>query len=198
MDKFQYITKEFSSLCVVDNSIYKLVGFLDDICFKLKITPNMVTSISIPFIIGGLYLLHKNSYWSIPCIIIYIISDYLDGYLARNHDMVTEFGDWYDHSRDAMFFVLFIYVVGNKIYNNKKYTKINLLFIFIILVMFILASIRFACNEKKMPVDSNKSVEVLLPLCVDDNFGKDSSTICLGSFFLLLVIFMYIIIKQNK
>jgi phosphatidylglycerophosphate synthase len=59
---------------------------------------------------------------------------YADGYMARTYNMMSEFGDIYDHARDIIFLIL------NVIYPNKK-----LVSLFVIGVALSLNS--FACQE---------------------------------------------------
>jgi phosphatidylglycerophosphate synthase len=193
-----YRTKEFGTHCYTDYLIYKLVIQVDKICFKLNMTPNMITTLSIPFIILGIYFFSNNNYLCIPCILIYVFLDYLDGYYARNHDMVTEFGDWYDHFRDVVCFILLFIIIIYKIYRNKKYIIFNVLFLIILLSSLILSLIRFGCNERLLPNEHNKTLNIIKNMCSDQNILNHSQIICLSVYFIFFSIFMAILIKQDS
>jgi phosphatidylglycerophosphate synthase len=193
-----YRTKEFGTHCYTDYLIYKLVIEADKICCKLNLTPNMITTLSIPFIILGIYFFINNNYLAIPCILIYVFLDYLDGYYARNHDMVTEFGDWYDHFRDVVSFILLFIVIIHKIKRNKKYIVFNVIFLIILLSTLILSLIRFGCNERRISNTHNQTLNLIKNMCYDQNILLHSQIICLSVYFILFSIFMAILIKQDS
>ena len=182
--------------CYVDNGIYKIVELLDKLSVKLHLTPNIITTISIPFCVLSIYLFYIDSYWSIPFFLIYIILDYLDGYFARKHDMVTTFGDYYDHIRDGIFLISLSLLIIYKIYSNVDHRVSNSLFGIIVLIILCLSILRFSYNEKKYK--NNESLNLLKSTCKNDSFMGSSKFICIGTSVIFVAILMFILIRQRK
>ena len=70
---------------------------------ELELTPNMVTTIG--FLMGLLSAYYIIKGRVLVAAIAWILSYYfdcVDGKLARKYDMVTKFGDYYDHICDAI------------------------------------------------------------------------------------------------
>jgi len=141
------IKKEFDG--PIDNFIldYFIIP-LDHIFYKLKFTPNIITTISLIFGLLSAYYLYNKSYISIICLIIAYILDGSDGYFARKHNMVSKFGDYYDHISDytkhlAIFYVMWI--LDSNIF--KKQLFIN--FILILLMIYHLSLQELIYNKKE-------------------------------------------------
>ena len=85
----------------IDNIFISLSEYFSDFFYSNNITPNILTSISnIVCIIGVLLLLNK--YYALAAFL-YLVAYYFDcadGYVARKYNMVTKFGDYYDHISD--------------------------------------------------------------------------------------------------
>jgi phosphatidylglycerophosphate synthase len=116
---------------------------------------------------------------------IYTILDYADGYMARMYNMMSEFGDIYDHARDIIFHLFIL----NVIYKNKY-----LVSLFVIGVVLSLNS--FGCQEIIYEADcknkTNNTIGWLKPLCTNnkalDTFNKYIGS---GSIYLFNILVMY-------
>jgi phosphatidylglycerophosphate synthase len=96
----------------VDNLIYKIVEYVAPIAYDFKITPNMITTIGNILAVIGIYFLYNHQVLlSIIFVILAYISDCLDGYVARKYDMVTLFGDYYDHASDIIKHTIIFYLL---------------------------------------------------------------------------------------
>lgn len=106
-------------LSMVDVAYFDyLVDPMVRLCIKLKISPNMVTAISVNVLIFGFYhLFHDSVLLFALCWVVYFVLDCVDGCLARASNQVTMFGDWFDHTRDfiALMILLLILAYKNKI-----------------------------------------------------------------------------------
>lgn len=83
-----------------------------DFFYNYGFIPNHLTTFSFLFQITGVYYLHL---YNIPLFSIYYFIGYyfdcLDGPMARKYDMVTVFGDWYDHITDVSCYILTNYIL---------------------------------------------------------------------------------------
>uniref|UniRef100_A0A6C0F3T8 CDP-alcohol phosphatidyltransferase n=1 Tax=viral metagenome TaxID=1070528 RepID=A0A6C0F3T8_9ZZZZ len=125
-----------------DNAIYIIVEYLAPYAHKFGFTPNMITTISNIFAIIAIYYLIKHYF--VVSGILYLISymfDCLDGYVARKYNMVTIFGDYYDHISDAVKFIAYL---GTLYLINSK---LLLLFLPILIYIGLLTYMQIASQE---------------------------------------------------
>jgi archaetidylinositol phosphate synthase len=91
----------------VDVQIYRFIPAMARWAHRNCLTPNHITTLSMigGFIaIWGLYT-HQPWIFAVGYIIAYVL-DSLDGFVARKYNMVTQFGDYYDHVKDAIIHVI--------------------------------------------------------------------------------------------
>jgi len=82
-------------------------------------TPNLVTTISILIgMLSALAVYYQQFAVGAALFIIAYYLDCVDGKLARKYNMVTAFGDFYDHFGDVLKFALVAYALYHN--NNKK------------------------------------------------------------------------------
>lgn len=132
--------------CPIDSFIFKIVDKHLHIFYELGMTPNTLTSISILFGLLAAYQIIQNRLWlaGIFWIIAYYF-DCADGKFARKYNMVSKFGDLYDHLGDLL---KVIAVTAALFYSNKKgITSKQLLFIIIIILLGILQAIHMGYQE---------------------------------------------------
>jgi phosphatidylglycerophosphate synthase len=92
-----------------------------DYAKKMNYTPNHLTTCSFFFQGLGVAFLAYDYRWNYT--LFYLIGYYfdnVDGPMARKYDMVTEFGDWYDHVTDITCFgaANYLFVFEYNILNN--------------------------------------------------------------------------------
>lgn len=175
----------------IDNLIYIIVEYIDPYFYKLKFTPNMITTLSLICGIISIYYLFYN--FKKLAIFFYFLSylfDCSDGYYARKYNMVTQFGDYYDHVKDIIIFILLIFVLlsNNKFFFN--YLFCNLL---IILLFSIFMTGYFGCAEKIYDSEESESLSWTKFLCPNSNYIYFYRYFSSGS--MLLLLFSYIILK---
>ena len=86
----------------IDNIIYLYVEPLAPYMHKYNITPNMITTFGNISWVYGLYLLYNHEYvYSALLFGLSYYFDCLDGYVARKYDLISIFGDYYDHISDV-------------------------------------------------------------------------------------------------
>lgn len=102
-------------------------------------TPNHLTSLS--FFFQGISLFFLNQNFLYTYTFLYLIGYYfdcIDGPMARKHNMVTVFGDWYDHVTDIFCFIIanYFYIFQYNLLENS-FIVASYLFFMIALVGYI-------------------------------------------------------------
>lgn len=136
----------------IDDIILHLCEWICPYFKKLNFTPNMITTFANILFFIALFFIYKKQY--ILAGIIYFISyifDCIDGHYARKYDMVTTFGDYYDHIGDIIKLVIIIIIIY-KISNSK-------ILILIPIILWITTLIHLGCQEEIY--DNSKSSESL-------------------------------------
>ena len=137
---------EEHSECPIDTYIFKFIDMHLHIFYTLGFTPNMVTTLSIVFGFLAAYQIMQNRLWLAA--IFWLISYYLDcvdGKLARKYNMVSKFGDMYDHIGDLL---KFIAVLVALFISNKERPKVKQwLYVTIILLLVLLQAIHLGHQE---------------------------------------------------
>ena len=115
----------------IDSFLFeKLTHPVIDWAYKKNLTPNYFTTLSFLSQVWSLYyLLTFNPYMYAFLYILGYYFDCLDGPMARKYNMVTKFGDYYDHVTDIVCFILanLIYIVNYRLFS---YTYIMYLYCF--------------------------------------------------------------------
>jgi phosphatidylglycerophosphate synthase len=149
-----------------DNIIIELADQTDSLYKSANLTPNNLTTISLFFGLLTAYYLYKgyNKLATITFLISYYY-DCMDGNYARKYDMVTDFGDFYDHFCDFLKVALILFAMFKKNPNKFK-------FVFLILVFFYtLSSVHIGCQEKASHVKHNQPIlEYTQSLCPNSDW----------------------------
>jgi phosphatidylglycerophosphate synthase len=120
---------------------------------QLNFTPNIITTFSL---ISGLtsgYMIYNKNYKSAGLLfLLAYYFDCVDGKFARKYNMITKFGDMYDHISDVFKFILVIYLLYKD--NSKKFGKIGI----IIILLIILSLYQLSCQQA-IYEDKNKESE---------------------------------------
>ena len=146
MKKYELFLKKWGSN-IFTMCFYLPIGFLFGELFSyLKLTPNNITTIKIIINTISLYILVINNNLVLFSLLL-ILSQFIDssgGYVARKHNLQSDFGSLYDSSSDGVFRVIFILAL----YNHTEMTLASSTFPFqtlsyIIIIQFFL--------QKEMP-----------------------------------------------
>ncbi len=119
----------------IDLVIYKIINYMNPVLYKLGFTPNIITTISFILGIASMYtFLNKSYIMSGFLLFLSYYFDCADGNFARRYDMVTTFGDWYDHLTDLFVVIGLIILVArsSKINYVYKYAMLGIIFILLI------------------------------------------------------------------
>ena len=139
----------------IDILLYSHIDTQLDFYYKCGFTPNMITTISLIAGLTSVYAVYKDYY--IIGAILWAMQHYydcVDGKLARAYNMVSKFGDLYDHGTDIIKYILLLYVLYLKIKNKPKKTIIIIVLITIILLFlfFIQASCQEIVSNSDVPI----------------------------------------------
>ena len=131
--------------------------------------PNHITTLS--FISQLLAIRYLLNYDALSFSFLYFLGYYfdcIDGPMARKHDMVTVFGDWYDHVTDV---ICFIWVIRIYIY---QYALLENTFMCVISSIYFLGLIGYVgCQEKIYNKNQDGEISYslyLTTLCVRDEY----------------------------
>ena len=112
-----------------DNMIYVFVEEISPYLYRAKLTPNMITTFgNVLSIIGLLNLWHRKYKEASIYFGVAYVMDCVDGYLARKYNMVSKFGDYYDHVSDISKFMLFL--ISLVLINPKTFLKVLPIIVF--------------------------------------------------------------------
>jgi len=174
----------------IDDLLLKIVHIIQPTFYKLGFTPNILTTFSLLFWFGGLYFfVNSGVYYTFYVILFMTLSyffDCFDGHFARTYDMVTKFGDYYDHISDISKILLLIYFILVK-YNAQSCIVLSIMFISIIL-----SFMHLSCQELYYGSPSD-TLSVLNLFCIADetnvkNVMKISKYFGCGTMYFIIIL----------
>jgi phosphatidylglycerophosphate synthase len=189
---------EFNKESYFNRGVYIIVKTIAPLFYRLGITPNMVTTISLYFCYQTIRLLSQKSMWALFYYSIYIVMDYLDGYLARTYNQSTKFGDVYDHTRDVITNLILSYQL---IMGSGSFSPLNAA---LIMILFGLSMASFGYQEhtynKVCDNNHNGTVDWTTKLCSKDNgcLGWYDELLGTGGIFVGFLVIMFIYLKFEK
>ena len=154
--------------------LYHISDKISPYLYALNISPNEITTVRFIVLLVSLFYCIPNKYYR-EASILYILSyfgDCLDGHYSRKYNMVTEFGDYYDHVIDNLGIVLTLYVL----YKNTN----NYVIIFIIIIAMI-SLIQIGCQEKYISIKNKTDskflsfTQYLCPSCTVEDIESTMS-----------------------
>jgi phosphatidylglycerophosphate synthase len=182
----------------IDNILISIVDTIQPVFYKLGFTPNILTTISLICWLFALYFfVNDGIYYTFYTVLLIILSyffDCFDGHFARSYNMVTKFGDYYDHISDIFKSILFVYFICT-VYTSKAYYVLPILFIFLIL-----SFMHLACQELYYN-NTSDTLSFLKYLCIANKKNVNSVlgiTRCFGCGTLHLVIVLTVIYLKNS
>jgi phosphatidylglycerophosphate synthase len=174
-----------------DNVLVSLAESASPLFRELNLTPNMLTSLCVFFLLVSVYLLIRGSLLGFA--ICYVLSywfDVTDGYFARKYRMETNFGDNYDHLTDILGFLLLI-IVSVCLY-RKAFTPEKLIFTTILLM---LSFVQFGCQERWSEYhSSSKSLACLKQVCPAESKSQLENVMGITRYFGSATLVTYMVI----
>lgn len=155
----------------LDNILIHISDISCEYAHNIGLTPNMLTTISIIFC-GITVILLLKSYFYIAAIT-FLISYYfdcMDGHFARKYNMVTVFGDYYDHIADFGKLIAVLYTLY--ILDSRKFFII----LPFLIILFILSGVHLGCQELYYDTNESATLAMTKYLCIA-NDKKDKTSI---------------------
>lgn len=184
MDQLRKVPEHLAS--PIDNIFYRLS---DMICPSMKEsgwTPNKITTVGLVFGLISIYLIHTEQYF-LGLIFLWLcfFSDCLDGHFARKYDMVTKFGDYYDHFRDIFVVVTIIILIYKKLKSGKKF------FVLVTLIFAYLMMVQIGCQEMNSSFpEHNDCLDIFKRLCPNPELIVYTRFFGCGTFIFVISLFL--------
>jgi len=158
----------------LDNILIDISDYMCPYAKKYNLTPNILTTFSLIFCgISALLLLNKQYLLAAFMYLISYYFDCMDGHFARKYNMVTKFGDYYDHVADFTKVLLILYVLY--FVNSKKFFRILPFIIFFILLSFV----HLGCQEIYYDTPESDILSILKHSCPVNN--KDDKSMIINT-----------------
>ena len=186
---------------ILDN----IVDPINPLFFKMNMTPNKLTAISGIFGLLSAYYAYKSKYAlaSLLFLISYIF-DCFDGNFARRYNMVTEFGDWFDHIKDSFIIILlFIIIIYKKdITFNIKIISLILFLVFLLLSFCYLKEQELIYHKNNDNIKKSNSLNILNNINLFKNYTSEEKLKYLKYFgcggFNLIIVIILILFEITK
>jgi hypothetical protein len=161
------IAREFEN--PIDNILIDIAQLLSPIAYFLRLTPNILTTISIIF--SGITFYYIKEYNFHIASYMYMISYYfdcMDGFFARKYKMYSKFGDLYDHIADIFKFSSISYILFTINYNKF------IVYSPIVFILSILFNIHLGYQELYYDKDESYVLGLIKNICpIKDKNNKD-------------------------
>ncbi len=173
--------------CPFDNFIIQICEEVAPAFKMLKMTPNIITTISLIFgILSYKYICDDKFKIASLLFLVAYFFDCLDGYYARQYDMETHIGDYYDHFSDITKIVIIIYAIYAK--RPDLFTFLNII---IVISLFYLSLVHLGCQEKYYENVMSPSLECLKILCPNKKMIKYTKYFGTGTFMLIISLIIF-------
>jgi phosphatidylglycerophosphate synthase len=146
----------------IDNVFISMCEHTAEFYHELGMIPNHLTTISLCTGLLSAYMFYKKRvYVAIALFTISYYFDCVDGYYARSYDMVTSFGDVYDHVSDVLKHV----VILGLMYSQS--TSKTLMVLPVLGVLVSLSFVHLGCQEKIYNTqDDQPMIEMTKQACI--------------------------------
>lgn len=174
----------------IDNILIKSIRLFYKYFRLINLTPNFFTTLSLIFGLLTVYNIYNQSYlYSAVFYFFSYICDVIDGNYARTFNLVTIFGDYYDHISDLVINILILIT-----YLNYGKLKLGSFMWFIIIFLCLTQSISLGCMEKYVRRTSYKhkshSFNNLTNLCpdiIEKNYLEYLKYFSCGTYIILII-----------
>jgi len=174
----------------IDTHILEYTDRMMPLYKSIKLTPNILTTISLicNLTSATLFYYDEREISAIMFLIGYYF-DCADGHFARKYDMVTKFGDYYDHFNDMFKIVLILFIMYTK--SSCQFFRVLPL----ISVFGILCGMHIGCQEliysNNADLGESPTLIVLTTLCGNKENINVTKYFGVGTFMVVFAIIMW-------
>lgn len=181
----------------IDNIIIDFANYINkNIFYPLRFTPNMITTLSLFMGLLCPYFFYiKNYILSILFLFGAYILDCADGNYARMYNMITKFGDYYDHIADFTKFVVLFTVI---IIDSSISKNIKILFFIIFGILQFMVNMHLGCQEKNYNSMDHNSLSWTKSLCVSKDDIYWTRYFGVGTIIVYIALFILFIYYNDK
>lgn len=167
----------------IDNILVDVADIISPFLKTLDMTPNAITTVALILALFSInsFVNHEYKTAAIFFFLSYFF-DCVDGHFARKYNMVSQFGDYYDHAVDIFKGVVIYSLLFYTLYINDQ-----ILVIIILILLLGLLFVHLGCQEKYVEATNNKisseALSGLKLLCPDQYNCKDKNVMQWTKFF---------------
>lgn len=175
----------------IDSGLYIIIRAINPTFWKLGITPNMITTLSLVFSLAGVWLFYKQKMLPLAAILFFIgyLFDCQDGYMARKYKMVSKFGDYYDHISDVLKYIALLVAMFLLRKNNTHFLK----YLSFIAFLTVLVVIDLGCEERIYNKnEESDTLKLTQKLCYDKSMIKWARFFGPGTLMMILGVIMLV------
>ena len=175
-----------------DNLILRFAERVNPALVAVGVTPNLLTSFSLIFCVAAAVYIYWGRF--VVGAILFLVSyvfDCMDGNMARAFDMLTRFGDFYDHATDVIQIISFILAV---VYSPMLY-QWKVVFFVATSIIYVASLVHLGCQERihGRSVPSLQMFEYLCPnprqsIYITRYFGTGTTVVFVVTFFILVAL----------
>ena len=171
----------------VDNILIDIADKASSAFKSANFTPNYLTTISLFLgLMSAYYLYIRNNKMATILFILAYYFDVMDGHFARKYNMVSEFGDYYDHFSDWIKYLAILYAMY-KVDSNKIYYVV-----IVIGILFMLQNIHLGCQEKMYESSVDQPLlQYTKMLCPDPSYIQYTRYFGCGTLAFIMAILIY-------
>ena len=186
MDKLRKVPEHLAS--PIDNIFYRISDSVCPSMLESGFTPNKITTIGLVLGLIAIYLIWKEHYvYGLAFLWLCFFTDCLDGHFARKYDMVTKFGDYYDHFRDIFVVVCVIILI----YKKLRKPKTRIFFVIVISIFAYLMMVQIGCQEQNSSFpEHNDCLDIFKKLCPNPELIIYTRFFGCGTFMFVLSLFL--------
>ena len=133
----------------------------------VKINPNIITLTRLVLMIGLTALFYMNRLTVLAALLLQVcfFLDHLDGEMARTHNMITKFGDYFDHILDVTYEVPLVVILLWKLYATPLLFPIVIALAAVLYISTILVACQEIILEREQKKIASQSLQGIQRLC---------------------------------
>ena len=175
-----------------DNIILRFAERINPALVTIGVTPNLLTSFSLVFgVAAAVYIYWGRFVTGATLFLVAYVFDCMDGNMARAFDMVTRFGDFYDHVTDLIQMICFIVAVA---YSPMLF-QWKMVFFVVTSIIYVASMVHLGCQERMYGkhVPCLQMFEYLCPnpdknIYTTRYFGTGTTVVFIVTFFILVAL----------